>query len=467
MCVVRKKYGLMAVCAAALLVVLAGCAAQAGTSGGGAAEILPEEEELYTGVAYSLSMGDPMRAIEALEEARRRNPDSLETKQLLVDVLLIAGELDEALLYVNEILLEDADNQDALYSLALIESARGRVGEEREVLGRILELNPASDRARAAMGEILLREKKYAEADEFFSQSLSENPHNLVALMGKGNAHLFRGNAKEAAEVLTRVIEIQPDYPFAYTDRGRAYADQGDIMEADADITKAIELIPDYAWNYYDRGKLRAQSGSTVAALEDLNTALEMDPSISLAYFYRARIYDGMDRVDEAYADYRQAQSMNPKYAYINLPLAVLEYKRENWAQAASYFIKAADAQREDYGCHLLAALCYKKAGDQKKASDYLAKIMGLLPRESLFYHVARYYMQPSSDLFVIQQVQAEKDKILRSRMLFYIAAQYELQNRIPAARRYFMEASGEGDGASVYTEGRLAAWDLKRLEGK
>jgi tetratricopeptide (TPR) repeat protein len=463
--VITKIYLLPLVCGAALTFILAGCATQEEASGGSVGQPLPEEEDLYTGVAYSLSMGDPMQAIRALEEAQKRDPDSLETKQLLVDVLLIAQELEEARLYVNEILQKDPDNQNALYSLALIESAQGNTEEQKKTLLRVLEINPANDRAQAALGEIFLGEKKYADAEKLFTRSLGENPRNLVALMGRGNTQLRQGKPEEAAKTLTQVIELQPDYPFAYTDRGRAYADRGDIEEAEADITKAIELIPDYAWNYYDRGKLRAQSGSVLAALEDLNAALEMDPSISLAYFYRARIYDGMDNIDKAYADYKKAQSMNPKYAYINLPLAILEYKKENWLQAASCFVKALDAERDEYAYHLLAALCYKKAGDQKKSSDYLAKILGGLPRESLFYHMARYYMQPASDLFIVQQVQAEKDRILRSRMMFYLAAQYALRNRTAVARSYFLEASAEG--MNGYIENRLAAWELKKLEGK
>ncbi|MDR1625456.1 MAG: tetratricopeptide repeat protein [Spirochaetia bacterium] len=461
--IIKKICGLLPVCAAALLAL--GCATQAGTPEGGFEKPLPEEEELYTSVAYSLSTGDPMQAVRALEEARKRNPDSLETKQLLVDVLLIAQELEEARLVVDDILREDPDNRNALYSLALIESAQGNASAQREILQRLLAINPADDRAQAALGEIFLRERKYADAEKLFAQSLEGNPQNLVALIGKGNTQLRRGKAEDAAKTLTRVIELQPDYPFAYADRGRAHADAGNIEGAEADITKAIELIPDYAWNYYDRGKLRAQTGSTEAALEDLNTALGMDPSISLAYFYRARIYDGMDRIDEAYEDYRKAQSMNPKYAYINLPLAILEYKKGNWMRAASCFIKASDAERDEHAYHLLAALCYKKAGDQKKASDYLAGIMGKLPRDTLFYHMARYYMQPSSDLFIVQQVQAEKNKVLRSRMLFYLAAQYMLQNRMPGARTYFLDASGEANNG--YIENRLAAWELKKLEGK
>jgi tetratricopeptide (TPR) repeat protein len=464
MSIIKKICRSLAVCAAALLVV-AGCATQAGISEGSPEKPLPEEEELYAGVAYSLSLGDPMQAVRALEEARKRNPDSLETMQLLVDVLLIAQELEEAFFYANEILQKDPDNQNALYSLALIESVRGNAAEQRKILERILEINPANDKAQAALGEIFLRERKYADAEKLFTKSLGENPRNLVALMGQGTTQLRQGKAEEAAKILTRVIELQPDYPFAYTDRGRAYADKGNIEEAEADISRAIELFPEYAWNYYDRGKLRAQSGNTLAALEDLNTALEMDPSISLAYFYRARIYDGLDKTEEAYADYKKAQSMNPKYAYINLPLAILEYKKENWLQAASCFMKAADAEKNEHAYHLLVALCYKKAGDQKKSSDYLARIMGGLPRESLFYHMARYYMQPSSDLFIIQQVQAEKNKTMRARMMFYLAAQYTMQNRIPAARTYFLEASGEENTGHI--ENRLAAWELKKLEGK
>ncbi|MDR1932433.1 MAG: tetratricopeptide repeat protein [Spirochaetales bacterium] len=456
---------LLLLCAAGLSLGVSGCASQAESSEGSIEKPLPEEDELYSGVAYSLSMGDPEQAIRALEEAQKRDPDSLEAKQLLADVFLLVQQFDEARAQLEEILRKDPDNQKALYSLSLIESAAGKTNEQKKILDRLLKINPQNDSAQAAMGEIFLREKKYADAEKIFTQSLDKNPDNLVALIGLGNTQLRQGKAEEAATTLTQAIERQPDYPFAYTDRSKAHVGKGDLEEAEADLTKAIGLIPDFAWNYYDRGKLRANSGSTAAALEDLNKALEMDPGISLAYFYRARIYDGMENIEAAYADYRKAQSMNPQYPYLNLPLAILEYKKENWTQAAACFIRAAEIEKDEHAYHLLAALCYKKAGNEKQAFDYLGKVLGRLPRESLFYHMARYYMQPSSDLFIMQQVTVEKNKILRARMLFYIAAQYTLQNRIPPAMKYFMEAAGEETRG--YIENRIAEWDLKKIGGK
>jgi tetratricopeptide (TPR) repeat protein len=454
------------VLAAGLSFIAFGCAGQSGQvpSGGAAEKPLPEDEAVYAGVAYALSMEDPASAISALEEARKRDPDSLETKQLLVDVLLIAQMFDEARALLNEILEKEPANQNALYSLALIESAKGNTPEQKKILTRILEVNPQNDRAQAALGEIFLREKKFAEAEKLFDQSLSANPVNIVALIGKGNTQLRQGKAGDAAKTLTQAIELEPDYPFTYTDRSKALAEAGNIAEAEADITKAIDLFPDFAWNYYDRGKLRANSGNTAAALEDLNKAIEMDPDIKLAYLYRARILDGMNNIDSAYADYKKAQSLNPKYSYINLPLAILEYKKESWNQAAESFIKTANAEKDDPAYHLLVSLCYKNMGNEKKAADYMGKILGSLPRDSLFYHMARFYMQPSSDIFIIQQISAEKDKTLRARMLFYLAAQYKLQNRVPSAMTYFLEASGES--ARGYIENRLAEWELKKLEG-
>ena len=452
------------VCAAAGF--FASCASQAGTAAPRAEQPLPEEEELYSSVAFSLSMGDPMEAIRALEEAQKRDPDSLETKQLLVDVLLIAQQFDEARVRIDEILQRQPEDQNALYSLSLIESAQGNTAAQKKTLERILQINPANDRAQAAMGELFLIEKKYADAERLFNESLEKNPGNVVALMGKGNTELRQKKPEEAAKTLTKVVEVHPDYPFAYTDRSKAYAGKGDLEEAEEDLSKAIELIPEFAWNYYDRGRLRANIGKTKEALEDLNIAIGMDPSIKLAYLYRARIYDGMEEIDAAYADYKKAQSLNPTYKQINLPLAILEYKKGDWLSAASHFTRASEAEKDENAYHLLAALCYKKAGDEKQAIDYLGKVMGKFPTGSLFYHMARYYMQPSSDLFIVQQVNAEKNQTLRARMLFYLAAQYTLQkNRTPTATTYFGEASGEATYGQI--ENRLASWELKKLEGK
>ena len=462
----RKPIIVFSILAGALALFVAGCAtAPKPEKAEKKAESLPPEEDLYSGVAYALSLGDPKKAIADLEAAEKRNPESTETKYLLSQVLLMANRTDEAAKLLEEVLVKEPGNADALYALSLAEGARGNAARQKALLKKILEIDPANGKAQASLGELFLREKKYAEAEAAFGKSLQTDAGNLVALIGKGNVELRQGKAKEAEITLTKAIEAEPSYSFAYVDRSKAKTELGDLEGAEKDVTKAITIDPEYGWNYYDRGKVFVNQGKAEEALKDFTRAVELEPELFLAYVYRARIYDGKGDFEKAEVDFRKALSLRPDYPFLSQPLGLLAYQAGRWKEAAGFFKKAYDFDDKELAYPLLAALCYKNAGDEKTAGDYLQGCLDAFPRDSLFYHMARFYLLPASDLFIVQQVNQEKNKSLKARMLFYLAAQYKLQDKGSLARRYFLEASEAK--TSGFIENRLAGWEMKRVKDR
>jgi len=378
---------------------------------------------------------------------------------------MMAGRTDEAVRTLKDLLAKNPDDVEALYALSLAEGAKGNAAGQKELLRRILVLDPGNGKAQASLGELYLREKKYEEAEAAFGKSLESDAGNVVALIGKGNVELRRGKAKEAEATLSKAIEKEPSYPFAYVDRSRARSELGDFAGAEKDVSKAIAIDPEFGWNYYDRGKVLVNGGRPDEALKDFDKAIELEPDLFLAYVYRARIHDGKNDLGRAEADLRKALELKPDYPYPNLPLAIVSYKNGKWDEAAAFFKKAYEFESTEYGYPLLVALCYKNANKEKAAADYLQARLGDFPRDSLFYHMARFYLLPSSDLFIVQQVNLEKNKTLKARMLFYIAAQYKLQDKRSLAMKYFLEASEQK--TSGFVENRLAEWELKRAKGQ
>jgi hypothetical protein len=126
-------------------------------------------------------------------------------------------------------------------------------------------------------------------------------------------------------------------------------------------------------------------------------------------------------------------------------------------------FKKAYGFEKDEFAYPLLVTICYRRAGREKDAADYLKSTIDAMPRESLFYQMGRYYLLPSSDALVFRYVTAEKDKTMRTRMLFYLAAQYLLQDKTSLAQKYLLEV---GDlKVPGLIEPLLAAWDLRKFK--
>ncbi len=423
----------------------------------------PEEavkEDVYEKIGMYVSLGDPEKAIEAFEEAYEQAPDSPEALLLYARLLMAAGKIGDARETLSGILSADPGNLEAMYSLALIEGAAGREDEELRLLQEVVSVSPEHADANAAIGEIHLAHQRTERAKEAFLRSLQTDPKNLVALIGYGTVLMREKKAKEAESEFSKAIETAPEYPFAYVDRSKARIMNGDSVGALEDLTAAIKLDPSYYWNYIDRGKLYLMGiGDMKGALADFNTAIELDPGYFLAYAYRGRILDSMDRREEAIADYRAVLRLNPGYGPVREPLAVLLFAAGEWDEARLLFEELYGAEPEAYWYPLLVSLCHKRAGAESSSKRYLEKKISLLPRDSLYYHMARLYMEPGYDAFVVRAIDSEKDRVLKTQMLYYLGMHYLLQGKTALARRYFMQVGDER--IPGLTESRLAAYEL------
>ncbi|TVR67698.1 MAG: tetratricopeptide repeat protein [Spirochaetaceae bacterium] len=425
-------------------------------------------EEAYESISMAMALGDPRQAIAAFEEAQLEDPDSPETRVLLANLYLTAGEIDEARTLLQNTLDTDPDNESALFSMALVTGYLGDRRAEQELLERLLEINPEQARAQAALGELQLRNRRYGPAESAFTASLRQEPDNLVALVGMGNLKLRTENPEAAERYLDRAVEIAPEYSFAYADRSRARALQQKLGEAEQDLTRAIELDREFSWHYLDRGKVRLERNNFRGALEDFDRAIDRDPSVFMSYVYRARAYDQLGERDAAIADYRTALELRPDYRPGFVPLGVLLFESERYGEAAERFA-AAYAERHpndpaDHGLALLAALSRKMAGDEAGARRYLEGRARDLAGSGLFADMARYYISPGSDAYIYRQVSRENDRFLRTRMNFFLAGQYEVLNRTGSARALYREVMDEN--LAGFIETRLARERHERLQG-
>ena len=446
-----------------LLAVSVSCATRGAVEGTAAVEPLPAApEDPYESISLAMAVGDVDAAIAAFELAYSKDPDDPETKVLYSTLLIAAGKLEEARSVLTEILEEDPGRITALYNLALLEGATGNRVKKRELLRELLELDPENPSARTALGEMYLEERNVEAAAAEFRRGIEADPDNAVARIGYANTLLREDRPKEALEQLDRAVELSPGYPFAYVDRSRARMDLNDMPGAELDLSRAVELDPEYYWNYIDRGRIRLFGiGDWEGALEDFDRAVELRPDYFYAYVFRAGIYDQEGRIEEAVADYLTVLERRPDYFHAYIPLGVLLYLQEDWEGARTFFDLAYRAVPEDYGLPIMAALSMRRAGLDREARKYLEREIPAIPRDSLYWHMARLYMEHGYDGYMTGYLSREKDQLVKTRLLYYLAAHYLLTDRERAALSYLLDVADE-ERPDVF-EVRLARHELAR----
>ena len=474
---------------AALLIVLAGCAsippadeaAPPARDEETAEAERPEEPEArrepvltvpeaYESISLSVQAGDPDAAIAAYEEAELEDPDDPQTRALLANLYLIAGQVEEADAILEGVLARDPENTDALFLRALIQGARGEEDEQRELLEQVLEIDPEHARARAALAELQVQDRSYSAAAENFREVLDDEPDNLVARVGLGNVLLRQERYEQAEEELSEAIELDPEYSFAYSDRARARALQYELGSAEEDLTTAIELEPDHYWHYIDRGRVRMERRRFAGAEADFSRALEINDELFLAYALRARATDAriadaqepdvMETVRAAIADYESALERRPDYSPAYAPLGVLYYMDEQFGAAFDYLSRAWEEDERRYDLALLAAIALKSQRREEEAAEFLEDLLPSVPRDSLYWDMIRYYLQPRNEGYVMSRIREETDETIQAQMYFYAGAQLELLGRVQTAQAAYLEA--EDRLQPGFMERRLASWRLR-----
>ena len=92
-------------------------------------------------------------------------------------------------------------------------------------------------------------------------------------------------------------------------------------------------------------------------------------------------------------------------------------------------------------------------------------KNISSFPRDTWFYEVARFYLNPKNDVSVQKNYKEEKNRIRKKRILFYISVQQLLLGKTNTARTGFLEVSNlERKDLIEYD---LATWELEKTGGK
>jgi len=205
-----------------------------------------------------------MKAIDALKEAKKNNPDYQGKK---IDV----GEMDEddserKMEVAKEIFkyaIEVMPNNEKFYEeLGWIYKMEGDINKAEEILKKPINMNLPSEGVLYELGRIYKVQKKYEKARAAFEKIIDAYPNDTKAYIELGSVYLSQGNAKEAEEIFKKAIDIDSSDYLTYELIGSMLYSYFDIRKAEEVWEKATSLKPDdellsgrLGWIYVKQGK--------------------------------------------------------------------------------------------------------------------------------------------------------------------------------------------------------------------
>ncbi|KGE71575.1 tetratricopeptide repeat protein [Spirochaeta lutea] len=387
---------------------------------------------------------------------------------LLGSLLMASGRVARAENMFTQVTAQEegADRVEALFNLGMIALTRNDLPRAEEFFMDTVEQEPAHSQALSGLGVIALDRGNTAIAMDLFTRSLESDPENVQALLGRAQLWMEREQFTRAAGDYSAALAIMPEAGEVYGLRARARALDGGFSGALEDYNRAVSLAPENPWNLLDRGRLLLRAGRFEESLEDFTALLEMNDGFDLALVYRAQAFDSMGNTEAALEDYRRILELQPDYTEVYAPAGVAYFKTNQFDEAGRLFVRAAEQPNGRKELLLLAALSgYYQAyqGEQRDARGVqqtnrrLEEWAARFDREGLFYAIVRYFLSPGYDGAVIQAVQGHTKPLERAQGQVYLGAFFLLEGKTATALALLSEI-GETVLAGL-PEGRLAQW--------
>jgi tetratricopeptide (TPR) repeat protein len=169
---------------------------------------------------------------------------------------------------------------------------------------------------RLSKVEILIQQKKFADAEKILGELLKEDANNVHFLYLLADANLQQNKLDKAHNIINHAIGLSPDTPQLFYMKSCVAIQQNNLSEAETNIHQALELDPLDADYFALLASIQLGRKKYEEALKMANEALELDPENLLALNTRSTALNKLNRTEESFETIQGALREDPNNAY-------------------------------------------------------------------------------------------------------------------------------------------------------
>ena len=191
---------------------------------------------------------------------------------------------------------------------------------------------------RLSKVEVLIDQKRFAEAEKILSDLLHEDPNNISFLSLLAETNLQQDKFDRANSVIDNAIGLSPDTPHLFYTKSRIAIQQDKLNEAEAQIKQAIELDAYDADYFALLASVKLARKQFDDALAIANRSLEIDAENILALNTRSTALNKLNRSEESFATIEGALREDPNNAYTHANYGWGLLEKGNHKKALEHF---------------------------------------------------------------------------------------------------------------------------------
>lgn len=247
------------------------------------------------------------------------------------------------------------------------------------------ELDPKQAAAWAALADLQLDQKKYAEAAAAAEKYLELKPGDPRGLRVRYDAYKGAGNKEKATAALDALTQGDPGRETAIRvyNEGAEATRRNDNAAAAAYLKRALEADPTFDQAYSALTGLYLTRKNFKEAAELSEAWLAKQPTSLEALTVRYEAYKGMgnqSKAKEALAAMTAADQGGDPDTFFRQGVSL--FNANNFAQAKAAFERVLAAEPNHAKAHYMLGLVYSNAGESAKAKEFLTKFVKLAPND-------------------------------------------------------------------------------------
>lgn len=295
------------------------------------------------------------------------------------------GELEHAIEFYDQALALHPEFPEAEYQRAMALISLKRIPEAEKSLRRATELRPDWVLPLASLGDVIVRQGRFADAEPHLIKALKLEPNNFVALMAITESRLMtKAPREQLAQLLDQLrrATLQSNAPAGLW-RARASVERN-LGEKDAALSsylRALDIDPLDSTTLMERAELLASKGEIDSAIESAKVAHRITPSSIQVSTGLARLYlqagnciDASRTLDELDSITQKPSETVSLRGVIALECATGDNERAVLTEALT---------KDPNNANVLARLCvvYRK-DDPGRAVEYCRRALEIQPHD-------------------------------------------------------------------------------------
>ncbi|MEO5958635.1 MAG: tetratricopeptide repeat protein [Opitutaceae bacterium] len=325
-----------------------------------------------------IERGSTLRAMPFLQNLRTQNPDNLETRIKILQILASNGKLAETRREAIAILERSRGNPDAL--LLLSEAVRSP--EDYATADQILKTT--TDRSKpeyfVATANLALHQGDIAAAKTALQRAIAIDPKSIAAHQAMGALYFREKNLTQAGQEFKLVSELAPLRSAARLKYSEFKVQTGAPTEAIDDLKSVTKQAPDYLPAWRALAMISSAEKKYDEALDYLKKVLATDPVNYEGLLIRAQISQAKGDTKKAIEELEKIGKTFPYLAADKFQLGIAHLQAKNPKAAADAF-KQAIAQNPDHEqAIVLLAQLNLQSGDAQAAALAMADLLTKRP---------------------------------------------------------------------------------------